>query len=70
MSVFEVLAFGLSTNLPKVSKLTQSQRSSYIQKRAKDLWNEHEFRTYSGPGVRGSDRLSHLLPMAKEFMKS
>jgi hypothetical protein len=69
MSVFEVLAFGLSMNLSKVSKLSSSQRGAYIQKRAKDLWDEDVFRKYSGPGVRGSDRLSHLLPMAKEFMK-
>lgn len=69
MSVFEVLAFGLSMNLSKVNKLSPSQRSTYIQKRAKDLWTQVEFRKYSGPGVRGSDRLSHLLPMATEFMK-
>src|ERR1035437_3062933 len=69
MSVFEVLAFGLSMNLPKASKLSLSQRSAYIQKRAKDLWSEDVFRKYSGPGVRGSDRLSHLLPMANDFMK-
>lgn len=69
MSVFEVLAFGLSMNLSKVSKLSPSQRSAYLQKRAKDLWGQDVFRKYSGPGVRGSDRLSHLLPMAKEFMK-
>lgn len=69
MSVFEVLAFGLSTNLSKVSKLPISQRNAYIQRRAKDLWDQDVFRKYSGPGVRGSDRLSHLLPMAKEFMR-
>jgi hypothetical protein len=69
MSVFEVLAFGLSMNLAAVGKLSPSQRNSYIQKRAKDLWDQDEFRKYSGPGVRGSDRLSHLIPLAKEFMK-
>ena len=69
MSVFEVLAFGLSKNLSKLSKLTTSQRNNYIQQRAKDLWEQEEFRKYSGPGVRGSDRLSHLLPLAEKFMK-
>ena len=69
MSVFEVIAYGLSLHLTQVSKMTSDARSKFIETRARDLWKEEEFRKYSGPGVRGSDRLSHLLPFAKKFMK-
>lgn len=69
MSVYEVIAFGLSVNHANVKKLSAVQRASYIQQRAKSLWKNETFRKFSGPGVRGSDRLSHLLPLAKEFMK-
>jgi hypothetical protein len=52
MSVFEVLAYGLSVNLTAVEKLSPTRQQQFVQKKAKDLWADPVFQKYSGPGVR------------------
>jgi hypothetical protein len=68
ISVFEVIAAGTSHNLAKLKKLTVQQRKAHLTKRAKDLWSHPTFRDHSGAGVRGSDRIGHLLPLGKSYM--
>lgn len=65
MSVFEIVATGTSKNLTAISAL--SNPSEYIEQRCKDLWEEPIFQKNSGAGVRGTTRLSNLLPMAESF---
>lgn len=68
-SVFEVMAHGTALNLHGIEKLSSSRQRAFIRDRAKSLWSNDVFRKYSGPGVRGTDRLAHLLPLAKTFMR-
>jgi len=69
MSVFEVLATGIAANLNAINSLDSGERISHIQARAKQLWQEPVFQKNSGAGVRGTTRLTNLLPMAAEFMR-
>lgn len=69
MSVFEVISYGLSLNLTAVSKLKTAEQKDFVLERAKALWGNDVFKKYSGPGIRGTDRFGHLLPLAKGFMK-
>ena len=67
-SVYEVVATGVAQNLDRFCALDDQEASRGIIKHSRDLWNNEIFQRYSGAGVRGTDRLANLLPMAKEFM--
>lgn len=69
MSVFEVLATGISRNLDAIEALGQQQKLDFIRGKARDLWQNPIFNDNSGAGVRGTTRLVNLLPMAEEFLR-
>lgn len=65
MSVFEVVATGVSHNLPAIRG--QGDSAEFVRQRCKDLWEDNEFQRNSGAGVRGTQRLTNLLPMGRRF---
>ena len=67
-SVYEVVAIGVAQNLDLFLGLGGKEAAKVIKKRSRDLWSDKVFQRYSGAGVRGTDRLANLLPMAKGFM--
>ena len=64
MSIFEVLAVGLSNNLPAYDAMTDADRKKQIEAKAQSLNGNSTFAANSGAGVRGTTRLSKLLPVA------
>ena len=69
MSIYEIMAIGVSRNLAKIQALDQEQRKEHIRKVATSLSENPTFRKYSGPGVRGTTRLSQLLPIGPVLLK-
>ena len=69
MSVFEVLAIGLSKNLEAVEQMSPEDQKTFIIQRAKNLWSDSVFLQNSGAGIRGTTRLANLLPMAEDFLR-
>ncbi len=69
MSLYEVIAYGLSINLTEYEKLSKDEQISSIVNNAKELWDDPRFEKNSGAGVRGTTRLANLLPMAEEFFR-
>lgn len=69
MSVFEVISTGVSYNVDALEALPVQTRSEFIQKAARDLWDNPIFNQYSGAGIRGTTRLSRLLPIAADLLK-
>lgn len=67
MSVFEVIAVGVSKEIDKLKVMNESRRNEYLRDKAQELWSNSVFNSYSGAGVRGTTRLSNLLPLADEF---
>ena len=67
-SVYEVVATGVAKNLEQFRVLGDDEASTVIEQRSKELWSNDVFSRYSGAGVRGTDRLANLLPMAEQFM--
>lgn len=65
MSVFEVVSSGVSKRLEEIARLPEP--SVFIKSRCKNLWSEPVFILNSGAGVRGTTRLSNLLPIAEDF---
>lgn len=69
MSIFEVLAIGLSKNLPAYEAMAKLVRSQTVLAKAQSLNAEQIFTENSGAGVRGTTRLSKLLPVAEKLIK-
>ena len=69
MSVFEVMSTGVSHNINELEAFPPAQRNDFIQQAAKDLWANQVFNQNSGAGIRGTTRLSRLLPIAAALLK-
>ena len=67
LSVFEVVAIGVSHNLSAIK--SQAAAKEFIIERCKALWAEPVFQKNSGAGVRGTTRLAKLLPLARNFFR-
>jgi hypothetical protein len=67
-SVFEVLATGVSTNVDALEAMQPEQRNGFLEDAARGLWNNIVFSANSGAGVRGTTRLSKLLPIAGKLL--
>lgn len=68
MSVFEVMATGVSLNIDALGQMSSDTRRDFIVDVAKGLWSNPVFNRNSGAGVRGTTRLSWLLPLAGELL--
>lgn len=68
MSVYEVIATGVSRNIDTIEALGAGAQA-FIVERSKELWENELFTRNSGAGVRGTTRLSKLLPIAADLMK-
>lgn len=67
ISVYEVVALGVSRNINGIGAMPIPMRSEFIRQRCKALWGNAVFTANSGAGVRGTTRLTHLLPMAVDY---
>ena len=67
MSLFEVVGFGVSQNLEAIRALPKP--IDFLNKKAKSVWSEETFIAHSGAGIRGTTRLTKLLPFSVEFFK-
>lgn len=64
MSLFEILATGVSENVDVLQSMQLEARNNFITSVARGLWSNPVFNASSGAGVRGTTRLSRLLPIA------
>ena len=69
ISVYEVFATGISQNLLAYETMNGATRRAAIEAKAKSLWADPRFTVNSGGGVRGTTRLTRLLPIAEELMR-
>jgi hypothetical protein len=62
ISGFDAIAHGVASNLTRIQALEPEARTAFVKDRAKSIWNAPEFTRNSGMGVRGTTRLTNLLP--------
>lgn len=67
MSLYETIAYGVSRNINELEKKGRADQKSFVTEKAKALWSDSVFTNNSGAGVRGTTRLTKLLPMAEGF---
>ncbi|MDO9617241.1 MAG: DUF262 domain-containing protein [Pseudomonas sp.] len=69
MSLYETIAFGVAQNMKAIDKKGRQEQKDFVISKAKKLWENEVFEKNSGAGIRGTTRLTNLLPMAAGFFK-
>jgi uncharacterized protein with ParB-like and HNH nuclease domain len=69
LSAIEFISFGLSRFIDEYESLQPEDRNEKIANKVKGLWLNQTFRENSKAGVRGTTRLSNLLPLAETYFK-
>lgn len=69
MSVFEVVALGVSINIDAIEALGEVNSREFVKNKCQLLWGDVTFAKNSGAGVRGTSRLANLLPLAEDFFR-
>jgi len=70
ISAYEAIVIGLSKNIEDISALGEKESIEYVREKVRKMWNKDVFRQNSGAGVRGTSRLSKLLPWAINYFTS
>jgi len=69
ISAFDAITYGVSINRPVISELPDNDRGPWLLQRIRDLWVDPIFQANSGSGVRGTTRLTNLLPYARQYFQ-
>lgn len=69
ISGFDAIAYGVAVNRAAIEGLPADQRKNWLIQRVHDLWMDGKFLVNSGSGVRGTTRLTNLLPHAVNFFR-
>jgi uncharacterized protein with ParB-like and HNH nuclease domain len=70
LSAYEFISYGISLHVAEIlKKIKPNDRKSWIEEKVKKVWHTSVFRENSKAGVRGTTRLSNLLPVAKTFFQ-
>lgn len=67
-SAYEVVAIGVSRQLPALAAMQPDQRSKFLESRVKALWANQDFGAV-GAGVRGTQRLPKMLKLAEDYFR-
>lgn len=67
ISGFDAIAYGVATNRAAIEAMDPIERKQWLSEKVKSMWGEHSFQSNSGQGVRGTTRLTNLLPFGAEY---
>ncbi|MDO8696848.1 MAG: hypothetical protein Q7J74_07035, partial [Pseudomonas sp.] len=67
ISGFDPIVYGVASNRAAIEQMEPATRSVWLRGKIKRLWGMHEFNANSGQGVRGTTRLTNLLPFGAEY---
>ncbi|RYY45748.1 MAG: DUF262 domain-containing protein [Chitinophagaceae bacterium] len=70
MSLFEVIAPGVSKNIEMWLGVNPEDRRNSIADKSKQLWQNEAFVRNNGAGVRGTTRLANLLPLGGGYFSN
>lgn len=69
ISAFDAIAYGIATNHAAIKTMADGDRPQWLTQKVHALWQDEAFQTNSGSGVRGTTRLTNLLPYAANYFK-
>ncbi len=67
LNALEIVAVGVSFNLPAIQGLQEP--TTYIADKVKRLWSNEEVKTFSRPGLRGTQRIRKTIPFGRSWFK-
>ncbi len=70
LAAFDAITYGVSLNRSAIAALPEAQRVEWLKAKVQAMWTDQTFTTYAAPGVRGTTRLTHLLPFALQYFKA
>jgi hypothetical protein len=65
LTAIEIVAVGVSLNLPEVQKLTDPAR--FVREKILELWKREEVKTFSRAGLRGTLRIQKTIPFGRSW---
>lgn len=68
LSAFEFISHGVSRQIDRIEAIGDESQTM-IAAKVKALWSDPKFSEYAKAGVRGTTRLSHLLPLAQDYFR-
>jgi hypothetical protein len=68
VSAFEAISIGLGFNIDAWNADDSTQYDEF-KSRVEALWGKEDFRTKQGSGVRGTDRIFNVLPLARKHFR-
>lgn len=70
MSAFEVVALGVSRAIDAIEAMpSREHQKAFVTQRCEALWIDPVFLKNSGAGIRGTTRLTNLLPLAEGYFQ-
>lgn len=67
ISGFDAIAYGVAMNRAAIELMDDADRREWLTGKVQAIWQELEFQTNSGQGVRGTTRLTNLLPFGAAY---
>jgi hypothetical protein len=69
ISAFDAIAYGIAVNHAAIEAISVADRPQWLTQKVQALWGDQVFQTNSGSGVRGTTRLTNLLPYAAQYFQ-
>ena len=67
ISGFDAIAYGVAVNRQAIEQMDPAARRQWLTTKIRDIWQEEAFQANSGQGVRGTTRLTNLLPFGAAY---
>jgi hypothetical protein len=69
ISGFDAISNGIASNLSAIQAISSANRAGWVREKARSVWTEETFVRNSGMGVRGTTRLTNLIPFGVAHFK-
>lgn len=69
LAAFDSITYGISENHTAISSMPAADRSEWLTEKVHAMWIEPTFMTYTASGVRGTTRLTNILPFARNYFR-
>ena len=67
ISGFDAIAYGVAVNRAEIEAMAAGARKQWLNEKVKGMWLNANFQANSGQGVRGTTRLTNLLPFGAAY---
>lgn len=70
ISGFDAIAYGVAVNRAAIETMEENARKVWLIEKIQNIWQNPSFQANSGQGVRGTTRLTNLLPFGAAYFST